>query len=202
MSSSNNLPISQKEQPPVPTLTADGLLKFPVDGLPYEVKQYNGVAGFDLAWRSQHWIHKFDPKQSKDHRIPFTTDDVPRRLNILNTVRKELGDLDAFTLGKVISKNLADKNFVIGPNLQPPTNMKYINLVIRVKQMRDMWVKNCVALFELMYVEIIRVYSDLAWKEEVVNQFMKKYGLAYEHGIGHGLTRTKKTLFSNHPGRV
>ena len=184
---------SPNQSPYVPSYTTDGLLKFPVNGLPHDAKHYNDQCGLDLVYKLQHFMPRFeDPHQLNDEPIPHSEENEKSRAILLSSIRKELINVGVFTLGTVISKKLAARNCVIGSNQQPPTRSHHIELVIKGERMKKMWDDDRYNLFEMIFVDIIRTFTDVDWKDEAVGQFMQKYGLAFEHGVPLGFSGTKK----------
>ena len=113
---------SPNQSPYVPSYTTDGLLKFPVNGLPHDAKHYNDQRGLDLVYKLQHFMPKFeDPHQLNDEPNPHSEENEKSRVILLSSIRKELINVGVFTLGTVISKKLAARNFVMAPisNLLP-----------------------------------------------------------------------------------
>ena len=153
---------SPNQSPYVPLYTTDGLLKFPVNGLPHDAKQYNDQRGFDLVYKLQHFMPKFeDPHQLNDEPNPHSEENEKSCVILLSSIRKELISIGVFTLGAVISKKLAARNFVIGSNQQPPTRSHHIELVIKGERMKKMWDDDRYNLFEMIFVDIIRTFIDV-----------------------------------------
>ena len=183
---------SPNQSPYVPSYTTDGLLKFTVNGLPHDAKHYNDQCGLDLVYKIQHLMSRFkDPHQLNDEPIHHSEENEKSRVILLSSIRKELINVGVFTLGTVISKKLAARNFVIGSNQQPPTRSHHIELVVKGERM-NILDDDRYNLFEMIFVDIIRTFTDVDWKDEAVGHFMQKYGLAFEQGVPLGFSGTKK----------